>query len=43
MYSRSTLASLIYEAERKIRELVGVKNVVVLVIDHEQDLLIKLN
>ena len=33
--SRSTIASLIYEAERKLKELLGVKNVLVLVIDHE--------
>jgi hypothetical protein len=37
------MASLIYEAERKLKELLGVKNVVILVIDHEQDMFIKLN
>lgn len=37
LYSRSTLASLIYEAERKLKELLNVKHVVILVIDHESD------
>ena len=37
------MASLIYEAERKLKELLGVKNVVILVIDHETDQIMKLN
>lgn len=35
LYSRSSMASLIYEAERKLKELIGIKHVLILVIDHE--------
>lgn len=43
LYSRSTLASLMYEAERKLKELLGVKHVLVLVLDHESEQFIRLN
>ena len=43
LYSRTTTASLIYEAERRLRDLMGVKKVVILVIDREQDLFVRLN
>ena len=35
LYSRTSIASLIYEAERKLKELLNVKNVVVIIIDRD--------
>lgn len=41
--SRTTLASLLYEAERKLKELLKVKHSLVLVFDHDEQMFVKLN
>ena len=41
--SRSTIASLIYEAERKLKELLGVQHVIVLIIDKDTEQFMILN
>jgi hypothetical protein len=41
--SRTTIASLIYEGERRLRELLHIDHVVILVLDKEQEVLVKLN
>ena len=40
--SRSNVASLIYEGERRLREMLGIQHVVILVIDHEHQMFMKL-
>jgi ABC-type microcin C transport system duplicated ATPase subunit YejF len=37
------MASLIYDAEKSLKEILGIKNVIILVIDHDLDMFIKLN
>lgn len=37
LFSRSSFASLLYEAERKLKDLIGIKHVVALIIDHDQN------
>ena len=37
------MASLIYEAQKKLGELIKVKNIVILVLDKENQMFMKLN
>ncbi|CDW78189.1 UNKNOWN [Stylonychia lemnae] len=41
--SRSNYASLIYESEKKLKEMMLVKNVTILIIDHDRQSFVKLN
>lgn len=41
--SRSNMASLIHAAEKCLKELLVIKNVLILVIDHDLEMFVKLN
>ncbi|CDW89545.1 UNKNOWN [Stylonychia lemnae] len=41
--SRSNYASLLYEAERRLSEIMGTDNTTILIIDHDEEIFIKLN
>ena len=41
--SRSNMASLLYASEKHLKDLLGIKNVLIIVIDHDLDMFIKLN
>lgn len=40
--SRQNMASLLSDSEKQLKDILGVKNVLVLVIDHEQEMFVKL-